>query len=262
MVTTERRPVSRSLRRVASLFEGFGGIRPNRHHDDTAHRDIGGNAARAAVLGAGDGLLTNVSLVLGVAGASTNQASVRLAGVAGLLAGAFSMAAGELLSVRAQDELVQRELQVERNELRKFPDAERRELAAMYRARGVPAEDAETVSRILSAKPSVALDTHARLELGIDPDDKGSAVQASVTSFVAFALGAVLPLFPWFFIGGTLAVVLSIVIGAVAALSLGGTIGALTGRGILLSALRQFAAAAVAAGVTYAIGTLFGVSTG
>src|ERR1700722_12326633 len=144
----------------------------------TRHRDVRGGGARAAVLGAGDGLITNVSLVLGVAGASAGVSTVRLAGVAGLLAGAFSMAAGELVSVRAQDELVQREIDVERTELAEEPEAERRELAAMYRARGVPARDAETVARILSANHEVALDTHPRLELGINPDAGGSAGRA------------------------------------------------------------------------------------
>src|SRR5579862_4707595 len=158
----------------------------------TRHRDVTGGGARAAVLGAGDGLITNVSLVLGVAGASASASTVRLAGVAGLLAGAFSMAAGEFVSVRAQRELTERELQVERQELADEPEAERRELAAMYRARGVPAAEAETVARILSANDRVALDTHARLELGIDPDAAGAAVTASVSSFLSFGLGAVL----------------------------------------------------------------------
>jgi VIT1/CCC1 family predicted Fe2+/Mn2+ transporter len=134
------------------------------------HRNVQGGAARAAVLGAGDGLITNVSLVLGVAGAGSSHGSVvRLVGVAGLLAGAFSMAAGELVSVRAQAELVQRELDVERDELASEPHEEQMELAAMYRARGVPEDDARTVARILSATPHLALDTHARLELGVDP---------------------------------------------------------------------------------------------
>jgi VIT1/CCC1 family predicted Fe2+/Mn2+ transporter len=240
---------------VLSLLGARGSKRTSRH------RSVQGNAPRAAVLGAGDGLLTNVSLVLGVAGASTNASTVRLAGVAGLLAGAFSMAAGELVSVRAQQELMERELQVERAELAEEPEAERRELAAMYRARGVPAADADTVARILSANAHVALDTHARLELGIDPDAGGSAGKASVVSFVAFALGALLPLLPWFFIGGTAAVVASIVIGAVAALLLGGVIGSFTGRGVVRTGLRQLAAAAIAASVTYAVGSLLGVST-
>jgi len=227
----------------------------------TRHRDIRGGGARAAVLGAGDGLITNVSLVLGVAGASANASTVRLAGTAGLLAGAFSMAAGELVSVRAQQELAERELQVERQELAEEPEAERRELAAMYRARGVPAGDAETVARILSANDRVALDTHARLELGIDPDAPGAAEKASVLSFLSFAVGAVLPLFPWFFSHGTAAVLASVGIGAVAALLLGAGIGVLGGRSVTRSALRQLAVAVVAAGVTYGVGSLLGVST-
>ena len=227
----------------------------------TRHRDVQGNASRATVLGAGDGLITNVSLILGIAGASTNASAVRLVGIAGLLAGAFSMAAGELVSVRAQHELVERELKVEREELAEEPDAERRELAAMYRARGVPSEDADTVARILSANAGVALDTHARLELGIDPDAEGSAGKAGAASFIAFGVGALLPLLPWFFTGGTAALIGSIVIGAVAALILGGAVGILTERGILRTALRQLAVVAVAAGVTYGVGSLLGVST-
>lgn len=225
------------------------------------HRDVQGGAFRAAVLGAGDGLITNVSLVLGVAGASTAGSAVRLAGVAGMLAGSFSMAAGELVSVRAQQELVEREIAVERSELAEEPEAEQRELAGMYRARGVPAEDADTVARILSANPQVALDTHTRLELGIDPDQQGQAGRAAVASFLSFGIGALLPLLPWFFLHGATAVILSIVIGAVAALGLGAIIGSFSGRGPVRIAFRQLAAAAVSAGVTFAVGSLLGVST-
>jgi VIT1/CCC1 family predicted Fe2+/Mn2+ transporter len=227
----------------------------------TRHRDVQGGTARAAVLGAGDGLITNVSLVLGVAGASAGASTVRLAGTAGLLAGAFSMAAGELVSMRAQRELTERELNVERQELADEPEAELRELAAMYRARGVPAADAETVARILSANDQVALDTHARLELGINPESAGMAGKASAMSFVSFAIGAVLPLFPWFFASGIAAVIASVVIGAVAALVLGAGIGAFAGRSVARTALRQLAVATVAAGVTYGVGALLGVST-
>jgi VIT1/CCC1 family predicted Fe2+/Mn2+ transporter len=227
----------------------------------TRHRDIKSNAPRAAVLGAGDGLITNVSLILGIAGASTNGSTVRLVGIAGLLAGAFSMAAGELVSVRAQHELMQRELQVEREELADEPEAERRELAALYRARGVPSQDADTVARILSVNAHVALDTHARLELGIDPDAQGGAGTAGAASFVAFAVGALLPLLPWFFAHGGGAVIASIIIGAAASLALGAVIGSLTERGVVATALRQLAVVAVAAAVTYGVGALIGVST-
>ena len=224
------------------------------------HRDVQGGGSRAAVLGAGDGLLTNVSLVLGVAGASPGPSTVRLAGVAGLLAGAFSMAAGELVSVRAQHELTQRELQIERQELQDEPEAERRELAGIFRARGLSPGDADTVSRILSANDAVAFDTHARMELGIDPTARGMAERAAVLSFISFSIGALLPLFPWFFTKGTSAVVASILIGGFAALALGAAIGSLAGRSIPRTALRQLVVAAIAAGITFGVGHLLGVS--
>lgn len=225
------------------------------------HRDVQGGTQRAAVLGAGDGLLTNLSLVLGIAGASTNASAVRLAGVAGLLAGAFSMAAGELVSVRAQQEMVEREVQVERQELADDPEGEQRELAGMYRAQGLSEEDASAVARILSANPGVALDTHARLELGVDPQAPSSAWQAAVMSFLSFSVGAILPLFPWFFSAGSSAVIASVIIGAIAALALGAAIGFMSGRSVLRTALRQLAVAAIAAAVTYGVGSLLGVST-
>ena len=225
------------------------------------HRDVQGGTTRAAVLGAGDGLLTNLSLTLGVAGASTNASAVRLAGVAGLLAGAFSMAAGELVSVHAQQEMVEREVQVERQELAEDPEGERRELAGMYRAQGLSSEDANTVARILSANPDIALDTHARLELGVDPEAPGSAWRAAVTSFLAFSVGAILPLFPWFFATGSTAVIASVIVGGIAALALGAAIGYMAGRNVVGTALRQLAVAAVAAAVTYGVGSLLGVST-
>src|SRR3984957_4425381 len=262
------------VRRVAALGRWLSGGTPG-----SRHRDVQGGAQRATVLGAGDGLLTNLSLVLGVAGASTSGSAVRLAGVAGLLgggvsmaagggaggagllAGAFSMAAGELVSVRAQQEMVEREIQVERRELADDPEGEQRELAEMYRARGLSAQDASAVARILSANPGIALDTHSRLELGVDPQAPGSAWQAAIMSFLSFSVGAVLPLFPWFFIAGSGAVIASVIIGAIAALALGGAIGFMSGRSVLRTALRQLAVAAIAAAVTYGVGSLLGVST-
>jgi VIT1/CCC1 family predicted Fe2+/Mn2+ transporter len=171
------------------------------------------------------------------------------------------MAAGELVSVRAQDELVERELQVERQEITEHPNAERRELAAMYRAQGVSPEDADIVATILSRYEQVAFDTHARLELGVDPNAGGSAVQSSIASFLSFAIGAFLPLIPWLFFGGTKAVIISICIGAVAASALGAPIGAFTGRGMLRTAMRQVIAAIVAAGIPFGVGRLRGVAT-
>jgi VIT1/CCC1 family predicted Fe2+/Mn2+ transporter len=224
------------------------------------HRNVQGGAARAAILGAGDGLLTNVSLVLGVAGASTNASSVRLAGVAGLLAGAFSMATGELVSVRAQDELVRREIESEREELKGNPHTERRELVAMLRSDGLPPDDAERVAEILSGHDRANLGAHVRMELGVDPDQTGRASQAAVTSFAAFTVGALLPLFPWFFIGGTTAVVLSIIIGGLAAVLLGAAIGRSTARSIWRTALRQLIATSIAAAITFSVGRAIGIS--
>ena len=254
MSTAKENPPAR---RAASVGRWLNLGRPR----SSRHRDVQGGTTRATVLGAGDGLLTNLSLVLGVAGASTNASAVRLAGVAGLLAGAFSMAAGELVSVRAQQEMVDREVAVERAELADDPEGERRELAGMYRAQGLSADDADTVARILSANPDVALDTHARLELGIDPQAPGSAWRAAVSSFLAFSVGAILPLFPWFFTTGSSAVIASVIIGGIAALALGATIGLMSGRSVVGTALRQLAVAAVAAAVTYGVGSLLGVST-
>jgi VIT1/CCC1 family predicted Fe2+/Mn2+ transporter len=168
------------------------------------------------------------------------------------------MAAGELVSVKAHDELVQHEIDVERAELADDPAGEQRELAAMYRARGVAAKDADTVARILMATPEVALDTHVRLELGVDPDSAGSSRQAAVVSFFGFSLGAILPLLPWFFIGGPTAVLISIVIGASAAVALGAAIGFFSGQGVWRTAARQLLAATIAASVTYGVGHLLG----
>ena len=245
----------RPARRFAGIGRWLVGGTPG-----SRHRDVQGGTQRAAVLGAGDGLLTNLSLVLGVAGASTNASAVRLAGVAGLLAGAFSMAAGELVSVRAQQEMVEREIQVERQELADDPEGERQELAGMYRAQGLSADDASTVAGILSSHPDIALDTHARLELGVDPAAPGSAWQAAIMSFLSFSVGAIQPLFPWFFAKGSSAVIASIIIGAIAALALGAAIGFMSGRNVVGTAVRQLAVAAIAATVTYGVGHLLGVS--
>ncbi|HME64494.1 MAG TPA: VIT1/CCC1 transporter family protein, partial [Streptosporangiaceae bacterium] len=156
---------------------------------------------------------------------------------------------------------VEREVQVERQELADDPEGEQRELAGMYRAQGLSEEDASAVARILSANPGIALDTHARLELGVDPQAPSSAWQAAVMSFLSFSVGAVLPLFPWFFSAGSSAVIASVIIGAIAALALGAAIGFMSGRSVLRTALRQLAVAAIAAAVTYGVGSLLGVST-
>ncbi len=223
------------------------------------HRDVQGGTARALVFGVSDGLVSNVALVLGIAGASTDASLVRLAGLSGLLAGALSMAAGEWVSVTAQNELIERELEIERRSLAENPGLEQEELAAIYRSRGLSREQADVVSRHFHADPVVALDVHAREELGIDPAGLGSAIRAAGTSFFGFALGAVLPLVPWFMGGGTAAAMASVVIGMIAAVLVGVALARFTERSIVRTAARQVAVAAGACAATYVIGSLLGV---
>ena len=229
-------------------------------HGEPHHRDIRSGGARAAVFGISDGLVTNVSLILGVAGAHPGSSIVALTGVAGLVAGAFSMAAGEYVSMQAQRELLERELEVERQALRRSPAAERRELAALYERRGLAPELARELSEEMMRDPETALETHAREELGIDPASLGSPIVAAASSFVTFALGALLPLIPWLVGGGDSAIYASIGVGGGAAIGVGAGLGVLTGRSFVRSALRQLAVAALAAAVTYGIGRAVGVS--
>jgi VIT1/CCC1 family predicted Fe2+/Mn2+ transporter len=222
------------------------------------HRDLQGGAARAAVFGISDGLLTNISLILGVAGANPLPSVVLLAGLAGLVAGAFSMAAGEYVSMAAQSELLQRELEIERRELERYPEAETKELAALYRRRGVAAADARRIAEAIMQDPEVALEVHAREELGLRPGKTGNPWQAAGSSFVMFSIGAIIPLFPWFFVSGTTAALLSIILGAVSVLAVGWTVAIFTGRSRVRSALRQLAFATVAAAVAFGVGHLVG----
>jgi VIT1/CCC1 family predicted Fe2+/Mn2+ transporter len=224
------------------------------HH----HRDIRGGGARAAIFGVSDGLVTNVSLVLGVAGASPGGSIVRLAGVAGLVAGSFSMAAGEFLSMTAQRELLQRELEVERRALKRSPEGEANELRGMYVQRGIDPAVARDMVNEVHQNPELALETHAREELGINTAQLGSPVQAALASFVTFAIGAFIPLFPWLYTSGSTAVVSSIVLAAVASVMVGVVLASFTERPMVRSALRQLAVTVVAAGVTYGVGRAVG----
>ncbi len=212
------------------------------------------------MFGISDGLVTNVSLILGMAGAHSTQGVVRLAGLAVLVGGSFSMAAGEYVSMRAQKELLERELAVERHAIHQWPEGEREELARLYEGRGMDPELAEQAAGAVMRDPDVALETHAREELGIDPSSLGSPVQAAVASFVTFAVGALLPLVPWLFAGGGNAMVASVVIGVVAALGVGAALSAFTGRTWWWSAGRQLVIATIAAGVTFGIGRALGTT--
>ena len=226
------------------------------------HRNIGGGTARAAVFGISDGLVSNVALILGVAGASPGAGVVRLAGLAGLIGGAVSMAAGEWVSMTAQAELLERELKMEALELERRPEHERRELVQIYRSRGVEAETAERLATEMMRDPDLALETHAREELGIDPRELGSPLGAALSSFGAFAVGALVPLLPWFFGGGAAALVASIILGSAMALVVGAALARFTGRSMPRSAARQLTLSAVPAAVTYALGNIVGVGLG
>ena len=225
------------------------------------HRAVGGNALRAAVLGANDGLLSNLSLVMGVAGANLASQNILVTGLAGLLAGSISMALGEWISVQSSRELYQRQIKIEADELAQVPDEEEEELALIYQSKGLPEDQAKALASRLMADKTVALDTLAREELGVDPEELGgSAVEAALTSFFLFALGAVCPVAPFAFFQGTTAIIVSLIASAVGLFLIGGVITLMTGRGVLFSGLRQILFGLIAATVTFGVGRLLNVS--
>lgn len=225
------------------------------------HRAVGGNALRAAVLGANDGLVSNLSLVMGVAGAELAGRSILITGLAGLLAGAGSMAMGEWLSVQSARELYQRQIGVEQEEIEQLPEEEEEELALIYQAKGLPEEQARRLAARLMADQRVALDTMAREELGIDPAELGgSAWEAAAFSFILFAVGAIVPVAPFLFLSGTAAILWSVVVSALGLFLIGAGITLLTGRGVLFSGARQLLIGLGAAALTFGIGRLIGAS--
>jgi VIT1/CCC1 family predicted Fe2+/Mn2+ transporter len=227
------------------------------------HRTVGGNALRAAVLGVNDGLVSNLSLVMGVAGAAVSGRGLLVTGLAGLLAGAGSMAMGEWLSVQSSRELSQRQIEIEAAELEEMPEEEEHELALIYQAKGLPEGQARALAAKLIATPAVARDTLAREELGIEPSELGgSAWEAAGTSFALFAVGAVVPVLPFFFSSTRAAIVASLIASAVALFLVGAGITLLTGRSVWSSGMRQLLFGLGAAGLTYAVGRLVGVHLG
>ncbi|MBM7088457.1 VIT1/CCC1 transporter family protein [Streptomyces sp. S12] len=230
------------------------------HRDNHTHRDVNGGWLRPAVFGAMDGLVSNLALMTGVAGGAAGQQAIVLSGLAGLAAGAFSMAAGEYTSVASQRELVEAELDVERRELRKHPQDEEAELAALYAARGVEPELAREVARQLSQDPEQALEIHAREELGIDPGDLPSPTVAAVSSFGSFALGALLPVLPYLL--GASSLWPAVVVALLGLFLCGAVVAKVTARSWWYSGLRQLALGGAAAGVTYALGALIGTAIG
>jgi len=212
-------------------------------------------AIRAAIFGVNDGLVSNLSLIMGFAGASASNKVILLAGVAGLLAGAFSMGAGEYVSMRVQREYFERLLHLEAHELATDPEEEHRELQAIYEAKGFPPDLADQVTTVIMQDPEVALETHAREELGLDPDQLGSPWGAASSSFVTFSLGAGIPLLPFVFGSGTAATLAAITASGVALFAIGGSMVVLTGRSWWVPGLRMLLVGAGAAAITYAVGT-------
>lgn len=227
------------------------------------HRAVGGNALRAAVLGANDGLVSNTSLVMGVAGAAFSATAVLLSGLAGLLAGAISMALGEWLSVQSSRELHQAQIETEREEILAMPEAEAEELALIYQAKGMAPEEATKAARDVMGDPEAFLDTKVREELGIDPQELGgSAWEAAIASFFLFAVGAIIPVIPFFMMTGTEAVLLSLGLAAIGLFLLGAATALVTGTGAAKTGLRSLILGLAAAGATYGIGSLLGVAVG
>jgi VIT1/CCC1 family predicted Fe2+/Mn2+ transporter len=228
-------------------------VPPEQHHH---HRDVTGGWLRPGVFGVMDGLVSNTALIAGVAGGGAPPRTVALAGLAGLVAGAFSMATGEYVSVASQSELARAEIEVEKAEIARVPAAEEAELAGIYRSRGVDAATAREVARQLSRDPEQAWRVHAREELGIDPDDLPSPWTASLSSFLAFTAGALVPLLPYLL--GASALLAPVLLALVSLFLVGGLVSRWTDRGALYSGTRQLVLGGAATALTYAIGRLVG----
>jgi VIT1/CCC1 family predicted Fe2+/Mn2+ transporter len=228
------------------------------------HRSGRSGTLRAVIFGVSDGLVSNLALVMGVAGAAgtagADASFIVLAGIAGLLAGAFSMAAGEYISMQSQRELFERQIALERAEMEAMPEEEQAEMAALYRSKGFPPDEADAIAARLFENPELALDTLIREELGLDPRELGSPIGAAGGSFVAFAIGAVVPVVPYLIATGVVAFTASLVLSLLALFAVGSGVSLLTGRGFLFSGLRQVAIGAAAAFITFAVGSLIGVA--
>ncbi|MDO8365182.1 MAG: VIT1/CCC1 transporter family protein [Saprospiraceae bacterium] len=225
------------------------------------HKTVGGNALRAAVLGANDGLVSNMSLVMGVAGAVSGRAEILLAGSAGLLAGALSMALGEWISVKSSQELYERQMALEMDEIETNPEGELKELTLIYIAKGIPEGQAHDMAVKIMSDPALAHEVLIKEELGINPEDlKNSAWEAAITSFILFAIGAIIPLAPFFWGGGYPAILMSIGFSTIGLFLIGSAITLFTGKSIWYSGLRQVIFGLMAGAITFGIGRLIGVS--
>ena len=235
---------------------GRSGANSQVHH----HRDVSGGAARAAVFGISDGLVSNTALILGVAGANPPANTVLVAGLAGLIAGAVSMAAGEYVTMQAQKELNERELSGEAEANKNHPESEHRELVRLYRSRGVDRQTAERMTTQVMADPELALEVHAMEELGLHAESIGSPWQAAGSSFVAFTVGAIVPLVPWIIGSGTGAIVASVLAAVVLSAVVGGLLARFTERSVVLSGLRQVLITAFSCLITFGIGSAVGAN--
>lgn len=224
------------------------------------HLTSSGGSLRAAVFGVNDGLVSNFSLVMGFAGAEARPEYILLAGIAGLLAGSFSMAAGEYVSVSAQRELFEQQIAMEKQELEMSPKEEEEELALIYQAKGIPDDQARALARRIIENPKTAIDTLAREELGLDPSQLGSPWAAAGSSFLAFVIGAFVPVLPYLFAAGTAASLTSGLLSCLALFGVGALISIFTSRGPLVSGLRMLGIGLLASAITYSVGWLLGVS--
>jgi len=225
------------------------------------HRSVGGNAIRAAVLGGNDGLVSNFSLVMGVAGAATGQEGILLTGLAGLLAGALSMALGEWISVKSSQELYENQMQLEMDELETNPEGEQKEIALIYMSKGIPSAQAQKMAAEIMKDKSKAHAVLVKEELGVNAEElKGSAMEAAISSFVLFGIGAVIPVLPFMFTSGSLAILLSVLFSAIGLFLIGAAITLFTGKNVWYSGFRQVFFGLSAAAITYGIGHLIGVS--
>jgi VIT1/CCC1 family predicted Fe2+/Mn2+ transporter len=225
------------------------------------HKSVGGNALRAAVLGGNDGLVSNFSLVMGIAGATGGQTEILMTGLAGLLAGALSMALGEWISVKSAQELYENQMQLEMEELETNPEGEEKELALIYISKGISELEARRLAKDVMMDKNQAHEILVREELGINTEElKGSAMEAAFTSFLLFAIGAIIPVIPFFFAGGFFAVILSSILSAIGLFLIGSAITLFTGKSIWFSGFRQVLFGLSAAAITYGIGYLIGVS--
>ena len=226
------------------------------------HKNCTNGALRAGVLGVNDGRVSNTCLVMGVAGAGVGPSEILLAGVAGLLAGAFSMGAGEFISMLSQREMFEHQIAQERDELERYPDQEAEEIAIIYEARGIRPTEARDMAKRLIANPEKALDVLTREELGLNPEELGSPISAAISSFLTFCVGACVPLIPFLLGYARDGIWIAAILAGIALLGVGSTLSLFSGKNALLGGARMLAVGSVAAAATYFIGTLFGATIG